>query len=95
MSDDGGRHPSDGLVPDLDEVADTDQLDPETPDALGEPMDEAYLENELPEEGISPEDVAFEEDLERGSQEGAPEGGVVSDRGGERSGDEYAQRDYG
>lgn len=91
MSDDG-RYPSDGLVPDRDEVVDIDQLDDETPDAFDEPMAEDYFENELPEEGVTPEDVAFEEDLERDLQ-GADEGGDVSDADGESPVGEYTYRD--
>lgn len=45
MSDDNNRHPSDGLVPDPDEVVDVNQLDDETPDAFSEPMGEDILEN--------------------------------------------------
>jgi hypothetical protein len=93
VSDDNDRHPSDGLVPDLEAVTNIDQLDDETPDAFDEPMAEDYLENELPEEGVTPEDVAFEEDLESDLQEDAPEGGDVSDAGGETLGGEYARHD--
>ena len=90
MSDDNNRHPSDGLVPDPDEVVDVKGLDDETPDAFGEPMGEDILENELPEEGVTPEDVVFEEDLERDLQEGAAEGGVSNPDADGR----LAERDY-
>lgn len=93
MSDDNGRHPSDDLVPDLDEVVIVEQLDDETPDAFGEPMSEDYFENILPEEGVTPEDVAFEEDLEQDLQEGATEGGETSDFEGEPPVGEYTGHD--
>lgn len=95
MSDSNRRHPSDGLVPDPDEVMDVDQLDGETPDAFGEPMGKDILENELPEKGVTPEDVVFEEDLESDLQQGATEGGDVSDTdaGSESPGSEYAGHD--
>jgi len=67
-------------------------LDDETPDAFDEPMAEDYFENELPEEGVTPEDVAFEEDLERDLQ-GADEGGDVSDADGESPVGEYTHHD--
>jgi hypothetical protein len=93
MRDDNNRHPSDGLVPDPDEVMDVNQLGDETPDAFDEPMTDDYFENELPEEGVTPEDVAFEEDLESDLQEGVTEGGDTSDAGGELPEGEYAQHD--
>lgn len=94
MSDDNNRHPSDGLVPDPDEVVDVNQLDDETPNAFGEPMGEDILENELPEEGVTPEDVVFEEDLEVDLQDGATEGDVSDpDADGEVPGSEYAGHD--
>jgi hypothetical protein len=93
MSDDNGRHPSAGMVPDLDEVVNIDQLDDETPDAFDEPMAEDYLDNELPEEGVTPEDVAFEAELEMDLQESVTEGGDVSDAEGGPPGREYAGHD--
>jgi hypothetical protein len=93
MSDDNNRHPSDGLVPDPDEVMDVNQLDDETPDAFDEPITDDYFENELPEEGVTPEDVAFEEDLESDLQEGTTEGGDTSDAGGELPEGEYVHHD--
>jgi hypothetical protein len=93
MSDDNGRHPSDDLVPDPDEVVNLHQLDDETPDAFDEPMAEDYFENELPEEGVTAEDVAFEKDLESDLQEGATEDGDISDTGGELPEGEYAHHD--
>ncbi len=93
MSNDNHRHPSDGLVPDLEAETNIDQLDDETPDAFDEPMAEDYFENELPEEGVTPEDVTFEEDLERDLQESTTEGGDASDVGGELPEGEYAHHD--
>ena len=93
MSDNNNRHPSDGLVPDLEAVTNIDQLDDETPDAFDEPMSQDYFENELPEEGVTPEDVAFEADLEVDLEESTTEGGDASDADSEPSGGEYAQHD--
>lgn len=76
MSDDA-RTPSAGLVPDPEGTEDLHRLEDETPDAFGEPMDADTFENELPEEGVSPEDVAFEADLERDlEQDAVPEEGL-------------------
>jgi len=93
MSDDNNRHPSDGLVPDLEAETNIGQLDDETPDAFDEPMSQDYFENELPEEGVTPEDVAFEEDLESDLQEGTTDRGDTSDAGGELPEGEYAHHD--
>lgn len=93
MSDDNGRHPSDSLVPDLDEVVIVDQLDDDTPDTFGEPMGEDYFENMLPEEGVTPEDVTFEEDLERDLQKGTGEGGDAPELEGDPPVGEYTGHD--
>lgn len=87
---DNGLHPPDGLMPDPDEVV---NLDDGTPDAFDEPMAEDYFENELPEEGVTTEDVAFEEDLESDLQGGATEDGDTSDTGGELPEGKYAPHD--
>lgn len=58
------EHPSSGLVPEPGAEMNLRDLGYETPDAFDEPMDEDDFENDLPEEGVSPEDVAFEQDLE-------------------------------
>lgn len=95
MSDDNNRQPSDGLVPDLEAETNIDQLDDETPDAFDEPMSQDYFENALPEEGVSSEDVAFEEDLESDLQEGATESGDASEAESELPEGEYAHHDTG
>lgn len=65
MQDDP-KHPnfSDGLVPDHDSENDHERLTDDTPDTFDEPMGENKLENELPEEGVYPEDTDFEQALE-------------------------------
>jgi hypothetical protein len=64
--DDKRAHPSEGLVPGSDTEVNPEELGYETPDTFADPLDEDDLENILPEEGVSPEDVAFVEDLEGG-----------------------------
>lgn len=77
MSDDVEGNPSAGLVPDIEGPEDMHRLEDETPDTLGDPMDDDSLENELPEEGVTPEEVAFERDLEGDLEQETEDSGPV------------------
>lgn len=85
--DDERQPPSSDLVPETEAEMDPLEGGYETPDAFDTPMDEDTLENELPEEGVSPEDVAFAEELE-GDMEG--ENGAAKNREAENRASEGA-----